>query len=263
MITSTEAVWFSSGLVISRMMHASGIAVLRTAPFEPGLFEVGTLKEIKRAGYRVLILLAFDDDMNRVATIAAEQLITARGWAWILLEPVVGQAMSTMLGWLTVQPLLPSEGMQDFAKQVSNYTKSHFNLTISPASVDLTYSAALHDAILLYAHAATKVLSVGGDPYDGKAVTAAIRSTAFQGMGGSAVALDEQGDRLASYEVTNYVVGADGTIRSVRVGVYDIVQGRYEAYERKVVWPGNTVEVPADYFSGECTSNSRDWPPAF
>ena len=110
---------------------------------------------------------------------------------------------------------------------------------------------ALHDAIMLYAHAATKVLSEGGDLYNGSAMTAAVRSTRFKGVGGSTVVLNEQGDRIESWEVMNYIQGADGRMSSVPVGMYNNTLGQYKAYEQAVVWPGNTIEVPVDYFSGQ------------
>ena len=144
------------------------------------------------------------------------------GWAWFVLEE------RPIAGWLYVQPLIPSEGMAAFAEKVSGYSKTRFNITLPADSVDLTYSAALHDAIMLYAHAATKVLSEGGDLHDGKAVTVAMRSTTFEGAGGTAVALDEQGDRLGSYEVMNYVMGADGEISGVPIGRYDITSQQYK-----------------------------------
>ena len=56
---------------------------------------------------------------------------------------------------------------------------------------------------MLYAHAATKVLSEGGNLNNGKVLTAAVRSTAIAGIGGNVV-LDERGDRIESYEVTDY-----------------------------------------------------------
>ena len=97
-----------------------------------------------------------------------------------------------------MQQFLPSsEGMKAFARQVSDYTKSHFDLPVHAAGVDLTYSVTLHDAVTLYALAATKVLAVGGDLRDGEAVTAAVRSTSFTGVGGTVVALDSNGDRVS------------------------------------------------------------------
>ena len=61
------------------------------------------------------------------------------------------------------------------------------------------------------------------------------------------VALDAQGDRLDMYEVVNYVVGQDGEIDTVPVGLYNSTLQQYIAYGRTVVWPGKTMEVPVDY----------------
>ena len=48
----------------------------------------------------------------------------------------------------------------------------------------------------------------------------------------------------------NYVVDTDGQPDSVAVGMYNSSSRQYVTYERVVVWPGRTVEVPADYVSG-------------
>ena len=93
-------------------------------------------------------------------------------------------------------------------------------------------------------------LSEGGDLDDGKAVAQAMRNTTFKGVGNRVVALDQNGDRIESYEVMNYVVLADGRMGSVGVGMYDSIQGQYNAYERAVIWPGNVTAVPVDYVSG-------------
>ena len=99
-----------------------------------------------------------------------------------------------------------------FAEQVSNRSKASFGASIdlTAESPNLIYGAALYDAIMLYARAATKVLAEGGDLHDARAVTAAVRNTEFEGVGGSIVSIDEQGDRIESYEVLSYVVGAEG-----------------------------------------------------
>ena len=86
-------------------------------------------------------------------------------WAWITVEK--RPTMNDFEGWLYLQSLLPSQGIQAFAKQVSDYTKSRFDFVVAADAVDLTYSAALHDAIVLYAHATTKLLSQGGDVHNG------------------------------------------------------------------------------------------------
>ena len=226
-LMSTDDVWFQSGLQLAKQLHADGIQVLKPAAFEPGLFRDATLQEIKRSGIRIAILMAFDDDLIRVASRAAlEGMSTA--WAWIMIDYGCNDCSALLyMGWLYIRAFLPSEGMQGFAKQVSDYTRSSFNITISKDSVSLDFSAALHDAITLYAHAATKVLSVGGDLHDGEAVTEAVRSVSFEGVGGGLVALDEHGDRIQSYEVMNYVVETDARVVGVPVGVYDSANGLY------------------------------------
>ena len=155
-----------------------------------------------------------------------------------------------MAGWLSFRPFLGSSP-KAFAKQVSDYSKSHFNISVRTDSVDLVYSAALYDAIMLYAYSAAKVLSEGGDLRDGEAVTAAMRNTTIEGVGGTAVALDSNGDRIYSYEVMNYIVKAGDVMRSVAVGIFNSMLQEYKVYERAVVWPGSTMEAPADYVSGE------------
>ena len=104
---------------------------------------------------------------------------------------------------------------------------------------------------LQYAHAATKVLAEGGDVRDGLEVAKAIQNTTFTGAKGSTVALDKRGDRIESYELMNYVLWADGGLQIVPVGRYktNSTLKQYRAYAPAVVWPGNTMAVPADYFS--------------
>ena len=248
-ISSTDSIWFESGLVLATSLEARQITVLRPAAFEPGKFSHNTLSLIKRQGLRFVVVLAYEADEVVIASYAQTQGLTS-GWAWLLTYPMTTIAPPPALqGWLHLRPVF-SEGMQAFAEQVSDYTKSGFNLTLSADAVDRTYSAALHDAILLYAHAATRVLSEGGDLRDGRVVTAAVRNTTFLGVGNAVVALDEQGDRVESYEMANYVVKADGTMGSVPVGVYNHIDQQYTASKQAVVWPGGTLEVPLDYLSG-------------
>ena len=65
----------------------------------------------------------------------------------------------------------------------------------------------------------------------------AVRNTTFEGIEGRLVTLNEQGDRVESYVVLNYVV--EGNLTStVPVGVYNSSSKQYSKYERDVVWPG-------------------------
>ena len=243
-LASTDGVWFQSGFELKRQLQAAEIEVLKPAAFDRGNFRDASLRAIKRSGIRVVILSAGPED-TRAASLSAQREKMTGGWAWMMVGSVGGTQ-----GWLYMRPFLPSEGMGAFAKQVSDYSKSHFNVTVPPDSVDLTYSVALHDAIMLYARAATKVMSEGGDLGDGQAVTEAVRSTTFVGVGGTVVALDEKGDRLEAYEVMNIVEEAEGGMSSVPVGMYNSTLQMYKAYKRPVLWPGNTIEVPTDYLTG-------------
>ena len=66
-----------------------------------------------------------------------------------------------------------------------------------------------------------------------------------------AFAIDSNGDRIDSYEVMNYVVEQGDVMRSVAVGMFNSSLQQYKAYEQAIVWPGESREVPADYFSGD------------
>ena len=243
-LTTTDAVWFKTGNHLAKQMQDAGIEVHKPAAFQPGEFKIGVLREVKRTGFRIWIVLAFDQDTHIVASHAAQEGMD-NTFAWIVLEERVSTLQ--MQGWIFFRPLIPAEGVQAFAEQVSVYTKSHFNFTLAAGSVDVQWSFALFDAVMLYAHAVTKLLSEGGDLHDAQAVTRKLRSTEFAGAGGKMVALDEQGDRIDVYEVMNYVVEEEGEMDRVAVGMYN---KQYVPYERAVVWPGGTTKVPLDYFSG-------------
>ena len=118
------------------------------------------------------------------------------GWAWVCRTRRLTN--SRLAGWLFFRPFLSSD-IKAFTKHVSDYSETFFNITVRPDSVDLAYSVALHDAIMLYAHAATTVLSKGGDLRDGEAVTATMHNTTFMGVAGTLVVLDTSGDRIESY----------------------------------------------------------------
>lgn len=254
-LTSTDGVFFLSGLVIVRHLEDAGIKVLKPAAFEPGMLKAETLREIRHSGFRVIIAMAFDSDIRNFAVMAGHEAMNQAGWAFVMTRNEIHAPVpSGMLGWLWTRPLVPSKGMQQFAQQVSNYTASSFNITVSADEVDIVFSAALFDAIMLFAHAATKVLSEGGGVHNGQAVSEAVRSTTFEGAGG-VVALDENGDLIRSYEVMNYVVKGGGGIDSVSVGLYNITAQQYTA-KKPVVWPGNTTETPLDCQSGYCSSSN-------
>ena len=247
MLSSTESLWFDTRQGLAKQLVASSIKVIKPKPMEPGDISDGTLSEIRRSGYRIVLVLAYEPVANTLASLAHRDSMSV-GYAWLIVDSYLGADMQS---WLYFRQFLASEAMYSFARQVSDYSQTFFDIAVSPDSVDLVYSAALHDAIMLYAHAATKVLSEGGSLRDGKAVTTAVRSTTFEGVGNLVIELDKDGDRVNSYEVMNYVVGADSGMESLPVGLYNSSQKQYSAYARLVVWPGGTTDVPTDFVLGE------------
>ena len=246
-LSSTASLFIEIRVGLGQQLNAAGTDVLELAAFEPGNFNGVTLSKVRRSGFRVVLALSVTTDVQTVASLGSRESMTT-GWAWLLMEKIV--AVKDMAGWLWFRPFLGSD-MQSFAKQVSDYSMSHFNISVAADSVDLAYSVALYDAIMLYAYSAMKVLSEGGDLRDGEAVTAALRNTTIEGVGGTAVALDSNGDRIDSYEVMNFVLEAGNVMQSVAVGIFNSRLQEYKVYERSVVWPGSTLKAPADYFSGE------------
>ena len=51
--------------------------------------------------------------------------------------------------------------------------------------------------------------------------------------------------------LTSYTETLDIPVWSVPTGIFNHSVQQYEAYERAVVWPRRTMEVPVDYVSGE------------
>ena len=210
--------------------------------------------------------MAYDDDTHNVASSAAKAGMVRAGWAWIILAR--RSPVRQMQGWLFVRPVLLSEGMPAFAEQVKAYTGSLFAVTSTPCQdrndtssfgttceeplAYLTFSVALHNAVMLYAHAAAELLSEGGDLRNGREVASKILNTSFEGMGRSIVQLDSNGDRIESYEFVNYVKKADGQLQSVSVGVYSTLLEQYTPSRQGIVWPGGINQVPRDEDCQSC-----------
>ena len=80
---------------------------------------------------------------------------------------------------------------------------------------------------------------------DGQALTEAVRSTSFVGIGNGNVMLDEHGDRLESYEVMN-VRRTGERLWTTAIGMYSCTEKTYSQLESavNVRWPGDRSEVP-------------------
>ena len=115
-ITSTESLWFQTGLELARQLDVAGIDVLRPAAFQQGSSKNTTLSAIRRSGLRIILVLSYDADAQAVASLAQLAGMT-EGWGWLLMEERA--AVPAMAGWLWFRPFLGSD-LQGFAEQVSH-----------------------------------------------------------------------------------------------------------------------------------------------
>ena len=75
MLTNTYVAFFESGLGLTEQLRNEGMEVLKPEAFEPHKFQVETLRVIKRSGFRIVTLLAWDADINTIAEVSLS-------WYW-------------------------------------------------------------------------------------------------------------------------------------------------------------------------------------
>ena len=253
-------VHFTASLGLQNQLIQAGVEVDMPSAFKSNDLK-SSLNKVKRSGVRIVILLASSGDRFKVGLHARQENMLVHNWAWLTVNRLNSKtkqrAQHLLQGWVFFRNVRPTGPQLDgFVEEVKTMNRLVFNVTADP---DLSaYDEGLlpmHEAIMLYAHAATKVLAEGGNLHNGLLVTGAIRSTTFVGLGGSSIALDQHGDRIESYEAVNYVIKMDGELTRESVGLYNSTLKQYTAYARAAVWPGNTTNVPADNFSGPLQTN--------
>ena len=199
----------------------------------------------------MVIVLAWSSDVAAIALNARQLQMTMTGWSWVGIDEVpsalqsvsisdLAKAKEALYGYLYIIP--KPVVLTDFEQQVRSYGQRYFNIS-SPGIIS-NYAASLYDAVFLFAHAATRVISEGGDVNDGSAIVEAMTKTSFEGILQRSVELDENGDAIEPYAVMNYVEQEDGKMRGVEVGVYG--SGQLDLRVDEVRWPGNASVVPLD-----------------
>ena len=251
-LTSYDSVWFQSTLQLVQQLQAAGLEVQQLPAFEPSAFKPTMLTELRHMGIRIVTLLGGSSDRAMVAA-AANKYGLSDGWAWLttyrLNRKKEHKAKKSLIGWLFFGATITiSNATNGFVERVRQYNKLIFKID-AEVSLHDEGLLPLYDAIMLFAHAATKVLGEGGSLLDGQAVSKAVRDAKLDGMAGL-LDVDEQGNRIESYELMNYVMGTAPKMRSEPFGMYNSTLQQYTAYEKVVVWPGRTTEVPIDYSSG-------------
>ena len=105
---------------MTKYLEDIDIEVLRTPAFEQGLFKRAVLKEIKGSGIRIMILGAYDADVQKIALIAGHEAMNrAKGWAWVMVRSAILHPVAVD-GWLWMRPFFPSRSMRTFAEQVGD-----------------------------------------------------------------------------------------------------------------------------------------------
>ena len=214
------------------------------------------LDTIQAASVRIVITLAGSSDTFGIALSAAQKGMMVRGWCWISTDWLPGSekagsasevpmVKASLHGWLYIVAAVPdSPNRAAFRSSVAAYGRSHFNLTLSAADdINDGFASALYDAVYLFAHAASRVLLEGGEIDDGAAAVRAMRNLSFEGVLGQTVELDEHGDRIEAYSVMNYVESG-GLMRGIAVLRDDGVQ--LACTGERVLWPGNSTDIPTD-----------------
>ena len=62
LLTSTDTVWFESGLGLTKQLRAAGFEVFKPAAFERGHFDKAVLRKIIKSGIRIIIFMAYSED---------------------------------------------------------------------------------------------------------------------------------------------------------------------------------------------------------
>ena len=243
MLSSFEELYRTTASSWSKELAAEKVKVGPDQTFEQGLFQRTALATIQQSGVRVVIVLASKEDTATIAVGAQQSGMMAAGWAWAGVDtvPIVqGEAKQALDGWLYFV-LAQNVSLERFHEDVRAYGERYFDQ--SPDSISV-YAASLYDAVFLFAHAATRVISEGSDVDDGSAIVEAMTKTSFEGILQRSVELDENGDAIEPYAVMNYVEQGDGNMRGVEVGVYG--SGQLDLRVDEVRWPGNASVVPLD-----------------
>ena len=97
MLTSTDRVWFTAGLGLTEQLEEANMTVHKPPAWMPGNFKNATLSDIKRLGFRFVILMAYDKDTKAIAGQSIKNEMT-KGWAWLLTEGKM--AWPALVGWL-------------------------------------------------------------------------------------------------------------------------------------------------------------------
>ncbi|XP_054656735.1 guanylate cyclase 2G [Dunckerocampus dactyliophorus] len=220
---------------------------------------------------RVIVVLTNKDDSLTLLLEAERQGLMAGDYVFFLvqhfednmwkysLDSHINQAAIRAFDMTFIIGQKSYEGYEyyDFFKQVFQRLKGPpFLSNLTSEREVSTYSAYLHDAVLLYGMALKEVLKDGKDPRDGREILQSLKnknSIRFYGASGL-VHFDEDGERNLDYSIYD-LQSARGTIAFVPVLHFDSTSKtiRPTAMFSSVIWPRGIP--PSD--NPECGFNNE------
>uniref|UniRef100_A0A4W3GFG9 Extracellular calcium-sensing receptor-like n=1 Tax=Callorhinchus milii TaxID=7868 RepID=A0A4W3GFG9_CALMI len=87
-----------------------------------------------------------------------------------------------------------------------------------------------------------------------------LRNVKFTNRFGEQVYFDENGDPVPSYDIMNWQMNADGSVKIVTIGIFDgsLAPGQeLSIKEGTIIWSGGQLEVPDSVCSGSCQPGTR------
>ena len=272
-VSSTDTVFATAATYVLLEMRKEGIHATVQVQFTSGAFDTGELGRVAEARMRVIVVLACSLDVVTVALAAKDRGMLEAGHAWLGLDTIAGAeefaadgpkatevSKAALHGWVYFQP--SNVAPAAFFDRVREATRARF--PAQPGSGDgyaealsSPFAANMYDAVMLYAVA---VASSPSRQPNGEQAAEAMRNVSFDGMTGR-VALDENGDMKESIRAMNYLLGANGTMRSDQIGVYDGSSRMGSvAPSRTIMWPGAVLIVPLDvYVERTAAGFSTSW----
>ncbi|CAG2168082.1 unnamed protein product, partial [Oppiella nova] len=165
-----------------------------------------------------------------------------------------------------ITPTAPiNSNYTDFKQEVNKRSRlSPFNIPFHPhITIQVPiYAGLAYDAVMIYANALTRVLSMGGSILNGSAILEAIKRKSYKSILGFEVMIDESGDAEGNY--TLLALNSRDGDRSMRpVGAFyhnnsDLPTLRLE---EDIDWIGDgpPLAEPHCGFEGEYCEYKRDW----
>ncbi len=268
-ISSTQNLFSLAATGLVRAMEATGI---KTFPhqLEDGVASDGVasfaLESVLASQARVVMVMAYQQDLIGIALAAKSRGMTQAGWAWLGLDSV-GEAFNeaqrlqatqqptftqALNGWIYF--VAYSEAPASFIESVREATRSDFPQFVDGSLDNPSYAANLYDAILLYANTIYNYPEAQDDA--GRMIDHMTTSVSFDGKTGR-VTLDKRGDMMQSISIMNTWLDEDGTMVQDAFGLFDgATQKMRLMTSRGPTWPGGTRVTPMDSVPTEAAFNT-------